>query len=136
MQKVGLKMSENDGQNRKAEPTVNRGVRKATMALGIVVLSLVLLTGLLGGRGPVRAEGATISLSPTPLVLELEGAGFVDQQALCTQQIAALDEGLNELFLRCRERHAGLRQAPEPGQRIVDREAQRTRGLDRRTPSG
>jgi len=75
-------MNELDGQDRNAEPTANRGVRKATMkatvAVGIVVLSLVLLSGLLGGSGPVKAEGATISLSPTPLVLEEEGAGFVD----------------------------------------------------------
>lgn len=78
MQKGGLIMSEFNGPNRNAEPTVNRDVRKGTRALGIVVLSLVLLTGLLGGSGPVKAEGATISLSPTHLVLEVGGAGFVD----------------------------------------------------------
>ncbi|HEU0021681.1 MAG TPA: cohesin domain-containing protein [Dehalococcoidia bacterium] len=63
-------MSELNGQNRDA--------RKATRALGLVVLSLVLLTGLLGGSGPVKAEGATITLNPTPLVLAVNGTGFVD----------------------------------------------------------
>jgi hypothetical protein len=55
-----------------------RDSRIATWALGLAVIGLVLLTGLLGGSGPVKAQGATVTLGLTPLTLPVDGTGFVD----------------------------------------------------------
>jgi hypothetical protein len=55
-----------------------RNSKVATGALGLVVIGLILLTGLLGGSGPVKAQGATVTLGLTPLTLPVNGAGFVD----------------------------------------------------------
>lgn len=71
-------MSDLYGQDRNGKPPVNRGKEQAIGVLGLVLVSLVLLTGLLGGRGLVRAEGATINLNPTPLALGVNGTGFVE----------------------------------------------------------
>ena len=63
---------------RNAKHLVSRIVMKSTRALGLVVVSLAVLTGLLAGSEPVLAVNPTISLAPTTLDLAANGSGFVD----------------------------------------------------------